>query len=153
MSSEVKTKIERFCAYQERCQEEVRQKLASLLVRGREAEALIADLIANGFLNEERFARTFARGKFRMKHWGRGKIEAALRSKKVSPPCIRLGMKEISDIEYKRQLLKLIEKSQIKTPTDARKCFRQLQAKGYEPALINDLMRNTGLTDGFSEGF
>lgn len=140
ITTEIRTKIERYCAYQERCQEEVRRKLSLLGVRGVAAEWMIAELIAGRFINEERFARAFARGKFRINHWGRRKIEAALKAKKLSPACIRLGLGEISESDYRNKLKKLVEKPAVKHAEDARRRFRQLIAKGYEPALVSEFL-------------
>ena len=81
---EIKAKIQSFCAYQERCQKEVREKLKSLHTNSLEAEQIIAELIEENFLNEQRFASAFARGKFRIKKWGRKKIESKLKFKEVS---------------------------------------------------------------------
>jgi regulatory protein len=141
ISVDIKKKVERYCAYQERCQEDVRRKLSELGVRGAAAETLIAELISGRFINEERFARTFARGKFRINHWGRRKIEAALKAKKISAPCIRSGMQEIQDHEYKRLLMSLASKPPVNNRMDAIKRFRQLAAKGFEPVLIREYLQ------------
>jgi regulatory protein len=148
ISQDIRNKVERYCAYQERCQEEVRQKLSALGLKGAMAEQLIAELIATRFISEERFARAFARGKFKNNHWGRRKIEAALLAKKVSKPCIKTGLQEIRDNEYRQTLQRLIEKPPVKTAADARKRFRQLVAKGFEPALIHQFLN---APDAFSD--
>jgi regulatory protein len=84
-------RMQRYCAYQERCHSEVRSKLLEIGMRGTELEEVIAMLIQEGFLNEERFARLYARSKFRQVQWGRVKIELALKQKQVSDYCIRKG--------------------------------------------------------------
>jgi len=142
MSIEIKDKLERYCAYQERCQDDVRRKLHGMGIRGDEAEHFIAELVSNRFISEERYARAFARGKFRFNHWGRRKIESALLSKKVSLQCIRLGMTEIKESEYRRKLRSLIGKPPLKDAADAQRRFRQLCAKGYEPDIIRDCMKD-----------
>ena len=79
-------KARAYCARQERCQQEVRDKLYAWELQGREVEGIISQLIGEGFLNEARFAEHFAVSKFRQKGWGRRKIEAALKARQVSAP-------------------------------------------------------------------
>src|SRR5688500_923655 len=96
-AQQAKERIQQYCAYQERSHLEVRNKLYSFgLYRG-DVDEILAGLITDGFLNEERFAKAFAGGKFRMKKWGRIKITHALESKGVSSNCIRIGLREIDD--------------------------------------------------------
>jgi regulatory protein len=139
--SETFEKLKKYCAYQERSQFEVRQKLVKEGVRGVDAEAILAGLITDGFLSEERFARTFARGKFRIKKWGRLKIQSALKSKGVSPTCIRCGLSEINETEYLATLKSLVSKlpgSKINAnPNERLKTYRILRAKGYEANLVS----------------
>lgn len=96
-----------YCRYQERCHSEVREKLAAYGVFGKDADAVTARLIEENFLNEERFAIQFAGGKFRIKKWGREKIEHALRTKGISPWCIRRALQEIGDNDYEQTFEKL----------------------------------------------
>ena len=77
-------KIKHYCAYQERCHGEVRNKLYSFDLKKKNVEDIIARLIEEDYLNEERFALAFARGKFRMKRWGKEKIFFALKQKHFS---------------------------------------------------------------------
>jgi len=93
-------KLSHYCAYQERCHSDVRHKLLELGFRGPELEEALAALIADDFLNEERFARSYSGGKFRVLHWGRRKIEQGLRQKQVSEYCIRKGLQEINTSDY-----------------------------------------------------
>lgn len=135
--SQVKIQIANFCVYQERTQEEVRSKLASLGVLGEEAEELIAFLITENYLNEERFAKIYAGSKFRVNRWGRRKILASLKTKGLSSYCIQVGMKEIDSDDYWNVLLAEISK-RCKQPSLAEKqrVFRALLAKGFEFDLI-----------------
>lgn len=138
---QAKEKIQRYCAYQERSHLEVRGKLYSYgLYRG-DVDEILSGLITDGFLNEERFARAFTGGKFRMKKWGRIKITHALESKGLSTNCIRLGLKEIDEgayIETLRQLL--VDKRdtlEVDNPFVLRdKLSSYAIQKGYEPDLV-----------------
>ncbi|MFT7121524.1 MAG: regulatory protein [Neolewinella sp.] len=96
--------LQHFCAYQDRCHKEVRQKLKDLQYYGDLAEEVICALIQENFLDEERFARSFARGKFNMKRWGRMKITRELRMKEVSAYCIKKGLSEIEEDDYQQTI-------------------------------------------------
>lgn len=102
--------IQRYCAFQERCQSEVEERLRSMGVLPEAQAELVADLMANGFLNEERFARAFARGKFRIKGWGPRKIAQGLQAKSVSSACISLGLSELDEGEMRGYLMRQREK-------------------------------------------
>lgn len=104
------SKARAYCARQERCQQEVRDKLYAWEVPGRQVEGIISQLIGEGFLNEARFAEHFAVSKSRQKGWGPRKIEAALKQKQVSDPCIRAALKAIDREEQEGQLKKLVKK-------------------------------------------
>ncbi len=136
-------KLRKYCAYQDRCHKEVRTKLLKLEVYGDELEEVMNQLIAEDFLNEERFARSYARGKFRMKQWGRIKIKNELRKRHISDYCIRKGMEEIDDVEYDETIQRLIKKhalySKADTPTAKKKIIESLQRKGFEFEYINKI--------------
>lgn len=93
-------KIEHYCAYQDRCHEEVTQKLRSLKMNSEEINRIIAHLIHDNFLNEERFAKSFARGKHRIKHWGKIRITNELKCRGINQTLINIALKEISPEEY-----------------------------------------------------
>ncbi len=95
-------KIKQYCAYQERCHSEVRDKLYSFGLHKNEVEEIISTLITENYLNEERFAIHFAGGKFRMKQWGKVKIKKALKYKQVSDYCIRKALKEIDALRLRK---------------------------------------------------
>ena len=101
-------KAQQYCTYQERSQQEVRDKLYSLGLHQNDVEDILADLISAGFLNEERFARAYAGGKFRMLGWGKNKIRHGLMQKRVSPACIELGLSEINEEDYMAELKKVL---------------------------------------------
>jgi regulatory protein len=102
--------LRRYCAYQERCHREVRSKLLELGIYGHDLEDIIATLIEDNFLNEERFARSFARGKFRFKQWGKKRIIRELQLRDISDYYIRKAMEEIEESEYRECLRNLLEK-------------------------------------------
>ena len=103
-------KLKHYCSYQERSHSEVQQKLWDLGVRKAEHDEIIASLIEDDYLNEERFARQFAGGKFRMKEWGRKKIYYGLKEKGISDYLIKTAMKEINEEAYRKILGGLAEK-------------------------------------------
>ena len=135
-------KIKQFCTYQERCHTEVKDKLYSFGLYKTDVETIISTLIEDNYLNEERFAKLFAGGKFRMKQWGRKKIVYELQQKRISPYCIKAGLKEIDEEEYAGVLNKLALKKWNSLKGEqylARmaKTHAYLMQKGYEPNLIS----------------
>ena len=98
--TEAKRKVESYCAYQERSQQEVRDKLFELGLHLVDVENIICYLIEENFLNEERFAKAYALGKFRIKGWGKIKITQGLKLKNVSPALIKIGLKQIDMDDY-----------------------------------------------------
>ncbi|MCE7068002.1 regulatory protein RecX [Dyadobacter sp. CY326] len=132
-----------YCAYQERTQDEVRQRLKKWNVWGEEADELIAELISMNYLSEERFAKTYAGGKFRIKNWGRMKIRQELNRRGLSQYSIEKGMGEIGDKAYIEGLKTLLAKKKnllVKTETDPFKLKQKLArfalGKGYESELV-----------------
>lgn len=145
-------RLARFCAYQDRSHLEVRRKLLDLGARGQEVEDVIAELITQGFLNEERFARSFAGGKFRMKKWGRNKIVHELEMHGVTQRCIDRGLKEIDEREYAKTLRSLLIRKwkETKEPNLFRRknlVARYLIGKGYEPDRVWDLLKELASDD------
>jgi regulatory protein len=130
-----------YCVYQERCHQEVRDKLYGWGLYPDAVENCISALIAEGFLNEERFAKAYAGGKFRLKGWGKIKIRQALKHKKISEYCIRKGLQEITPEEYEHMLEKLISRleteSREKDPLKKKyKIAQSLLYRGFEQDLI-----------------
>lgn len=99
-TKEALQKIEHYCAYQERCHEEVEQKLRSMKMNSDEIDQIITQLINDNFLNEERFACSFARGKHRIKYWGKIRITNELKFKGINQTLINIALKEINNEEY-----------------------------------------------------
>jgi regulatory protein len=116
------------CAYQERCQQEMRDKLYEWGLFSNDVENIIANLISDNFLNEERFAKAYAGGKFRIKKWGRIKIRIELKKRKISDYCIRKGMLEIEESDYLKILNEIIAKKLKETPKG------KIQIRNYKAA-------------------
>ena len=140
-AQQVKQKIERYCAYQERSHQEVRKKLYDFGLYRDDVEEMLSSLITEGYLNEERFSKAFAGGKFRMKKWGRNKIAHALEGKGVSQNCIRIGLKEIDEQEYVAALRVLLKQKASGLEEDSVYVVRDRLSrfaiqKGYEPDLV-----------------
>ena len=106
-------KLGRFCAYRERCQQEVLRKLTEIGASVDQADEVLAELITLGFVNEERFAQLFAGGKFRLKRWGRVKIRRELKMRNLTEYCINQGLDEIEEDEYKKTLQDWIQKKRL----------------------------------------
>jgi regulatory protein len=144
---DLRTMITRYCQYQDRCQKEVRNKLYENGARKDEVENLMMELIAAKLLDEERFARSFARGKFRIKNWGRRKIVYELKQDQISDYCIKKGLTEIDDEEYIKTLERLAERKMpdIKKEQNVfarrAKLQRYLTQKGYENELVADILK------------
>lgn len=139
-------KVKHYCAYQERSHKEVREKLFGFGLRSKEVNEIIATLIEETFLNEERFAKQYAGGKFRMKQWGRRKIEAALQAKGITKGLIKTAMKAIDEAEYNRILLKLAQKKWNSLAGNSvmerkAKTTFYLMQKGFEPGLIAKMIK------------
>lgn len=142
-------KLKHYCAYQERSHSEVQQKLWDLGVRRADHDEIISTLIEEDYVNEERFAKAFAGGKFRMKDWGRKKIYYALKEKKVSEYNIKKAMKEIDDEEYKKLLKGLAQKKYESLKAEQylvrkKKTIDYLMQKGYEPDLVTKVLNELG---------
>lgn len=140
--TEALLKAQRYCAYQDRCHQEMRFKLVQWAVYGDDLENILAELVQEGFLDEERFARSFARGKFRMKQWGRLRIVGELKKRDISDYCIRAGLSEIEEDIYTATLRELLsrKKEQLDpglTPFERRQLLiRHGLSKGYETELV-----------------
>lgn len=144
---EATERIRRYCAYQERSHSEVRNKLFSFGLYGDQVDQILTNLLGEGFLNEERFSKAFAGGKFRMKKWGRIKITNALEQKGVTRNCIASGLKEIDDEHYRKTLEDLLEKKYgmlagqnefVRKEKAAEFAIR----KGFEPDLVWQILKS-----------
>lgn len=129
-------RMKAWCDLQERAHSEARKKLSSWGVYGDEAENVLAELISSNYLNEERFARAFTRGKYRIKAWGWKKIEMTLKQKGVSSFSLKAAFEEIDQEEYLAGLMNLAaKKERLLTEKDPfrrkQKLLRFLVSKGY----------------------
>ncbi len=134
-------KARHYCSYQERCHSEVRTKLLELGARGLDLDNIIVRLIEDNFLNEERFAIAYAGGKFRQKQWGRNKIIAELKFRKISDYCIKKALKEIDEDDYIQTLDHIIYKKsgtlKVKNPIAKKmKLVAYAMSRGYEQDLV-----------------
>jgi regulatory protein len=134
-------KMRQWCAYQERSQYEARRKLQAAGIEPVEAEQMIANLVSENFINEQRFARAFAGGKFRLKQWGRNKIRLELKKHRISDPCIieALGTLAIEDYEKAAGLV-IAKKLKTVLSSDRRKKYysalNYAVSKGFEPEIV-----------------
>jgi regulatory protein len=146
---ETREKIKHWCALQERAHSDVIRKLRSWSVSEADAEQILTELISENFVSEERFARAFASGKFKIKKWGWHKIKNTLKQKGVSDYSIQLAKDEIDDEEYRETMIEVLKKKwpQIKANSTweaKQKLLRYAAGKGYNPeevigAINNDL--------------
>ncbi len=144
---QAKNKIESYCAYQERSQQEVRDKLYSYGLHRNEVENLISHLITSGFLNEDRFAIAYAGGKFRVRKWGRIKIKLALKEKKVSEPLIRKALSSIDEAEYRKVLQKVISSKgkSVKEKDSYKRKYKiasYVISRGFEPEMVWEFLND-----------
>lgn len=150
LPEQAKQKALRYCAYQERSHQDVKNKLYELGLRSTEVDELLAFLITEGFLNEERFAKSYAGGKFRIKKWGRVKIVHALEAKGLTKNCIKIGLREIDEDDYMRTLDVLLRDklSEVaeRDPFIARdKASKYAIQKGFEPDLVWGILKSIKL--------
>jgi regulatory protein len=141
-------KAENYCAYQERSQQEVRDRLYEWGLYPSMIENVIARLIESNFLNEERFAIAYTTGKLRQKGWGRIKIKQGLKLKKVSEPLIKKALKGIDEDEYLEILRKIIRKKEptITEKVPYKRNYKLQQyalSRGFEGDLVADILRET----------
>ena len=139
---EAKRRLERYCAYQERCHKEVQQKLYEMRMIPLAIDEIIDHLLRHNFLNETRFAQAFARGKFRTKKWGRNRIVNELKMRQISKFNIKIALKEIPDSEYIKTFEALAEKrlQQLSSEKNLQKKRKKLADylfyRGWESELV-----------------
>jgi len=147
---QAKAKAQAYCAYQERSQQEVRDKLYEWGLHRTDVENIIAELIAGNFLSEERFALAYASGRFRMKGWGKHKIKQGLKQKSVSPPLIKAALASLDEQEYRAKLYGLLRAKALSEKESnpykrKNKLLRYAVSKGFESELVLDLLSDNEL--------
>jgi len=145
--TEALAKIQRYCAYQERSHKEVKTKLYDYGLYSSQVDEILSQLITDGFLNEERFAKAYAGGKFRMKKWGKLKIKNELEFLGLTKNCIQRGLKEIEPADYSKTLKALIKKKSTEIKDEnlfkkRDKVARFVMSKGYEPEMVWEYVRD-----------
>ena len=145
--TEATRRLEQYCAYQERCHQECLQKLREMRMIPEAIDQIMAHLIQNGFLNEERFTSAYVRSKFRQKGWGRLRIRSALRQRDISENLIRRGLKEIDGPQYTKSLDALAQKrwdqlhGEQNPERKKQKLASYLQYRGWETELVYEKVR------------
>lgn len=138
-------KVLRYCAYQDRCTQEVRTKLATFDMPDAEKEKIVKLLVDEGYLDDERYASTFVRSKIHLKKWGVNKIRMSLKIKGISDEIIANALSEIDPEMYRSELMKVLKAKKI-NDTDPYKRKAKLAQyairKGYEPGLVWDVVRH-----------
>jgi regulatory protein len=138
-------KIRRWCAMQERCVIEVRIHCNAVGVSEANTEKVIGKLKEEGFIDEERYAKLYAGGKFRNKKWGRARIVGELQARQIPEELIKLGLREIDEEEYRNRIVEMVEHKISVTDATNRMLFKHRLAKpaitkGYEPELVSDII-------------
>ena len=141
-------KLKHYCAYQERCHSEVKEKLYNLGVWKKDHDEIISTLIEENYLNEERFAIAFAGGKWRVKQWGRVKIKYELKQKQVSEYCIKKALQQISEEEYLAVLKKMADEKYTSLKAEQylvrkKKKMDFLIRKGFEMNLVRKVIEKS----------
>jgi len=147
-------KMRRWCAMQDRCVVEVRIHCGGLGISATNTGKIISHLSEEGFIDEERFAKLYAGGKFRNKKWGRARIIGELQARQISDDVIKIGLSEIDEEQYRKNIVSMVDHKISITDTSNKLLFKHRLAKtainkGYEPELvhgiIDELMKKKGI--------
>lgn len=138
-------KMEYYCTYQERCRKEVKNKISEYETTPRVREKILLHLTKHDFLDEKRFSRSFVRGKFRIKKWGKRRIVNELNYRNIANHHIQEALKEIQEDDYQATIERIIsqksDRSKVKNPLKKRqRVYNYLCSKGFEPDLIQRMM-------------
>ena len=138
---EIEGKLQYYCSYQDRCHKEVIAKLKTFEVKSNESNQIISNLIKENYLNESRFSKSFVRGKFNIKNWGKVRIINELKFRNISPYNITLGLNEIDDQDYMKKLEDIFNKklsslSNLSSPLKKKKIISYLLYRGWESNLV-----------------
>ncbi|MFN3640520.1 MAG: regulatory protein RecX [Flavobacterium sp.] len=149
---EVIRKLEYYCSYQERCHQEVQQKLKSFFLSAEEREHVIVHLIEHNYLNEERFAEVYTLSKLHQKKWGKKRIESELKARKISPYLITKSLQKIDSEAYYKIFEELAHRywnlsNENEILKKKKKWFESLYRKGFEVELILEFQNRTTETN------
>ena len=138
---EIEGKLQYYCSYQDRCHKEVKAKLKSFKISSDELNEIVSNLIKDNYLNESRFSKSFVRGKFNIKNWGKVRIVNELKLRNISIYNINLGLKEIDDQDYINKLEDIFNKKlsslrNLKSNLKKKKIISYLLYRGWESNLI-----------------
>lgn len=141
---EIKQKLVSYCVYQDRCHAEVEQKMKEFLLIDEAREEIILYLLKENYLNEERFTRSYIRGKFYIKHWGKNKIRMYLKQKQISEKLINSCFDEIYEDDYIKTIKRIYEDYSSKQKglqeyQKKSKTIKYLMSRGFEYEKINDI--------------
>jgi len=144
---EIKQKMVNYCVYQDRCHSEIEQKMRDFLLIPEAKDDIFLYLIQENYLNEERFTRSYIRGKFYIKHWGRTKIKMNLKQKGINEKLISKSMDEIDDSDYEKTINKIYEdyfskQKGLKEYQKKSKTIKHLMSKGFEYDVILEVINN-----------
>ena len=147
--SEALNKAAAYCTLCERCISEVSTKLTAWGVPHGEQEKIIARLTDEKFIDESRYCRAFVNDKVKFNRWGRIKISAALRDKRLPQELIRVAIEDIDEEQYLQSLGEVIATKQreLKGKEDfatQQKIIRHAASRGYEPSLIIKAIKYKG---------
>ena len=139
--NEIEFKLKQYCSYQDRCHNEVEKKLSKFNLISQAKDQILFNLINEDYLNETRFCKSFVRGKFKIKNWGKRRIIQELKSRKISEFNIKKGLSEINEIEYLEKFENLFNKKlssleNLNRIDKKKKIFSYLQYRGWETNLI-----------------
>ena len=138
---EIEFKLKQYCSYQDRCHNEVENKLSKFNLISQAKDQILFNLINEDYLNETRFCKSFVRGKFKIKNWGKRRIIQELKSRKISEFNIKKGLSEINEFDYQEKFENLFNKKlssleNLNRIDKKKKIFSYLQYRGWETNLI-----------------
>lgn len=133
--------LQKYCTYQDRCHIEVERKLTDMRMIPQAKEQIIMSLIEDDYLNEERFASAFVKGKFRIKKWGKIRLKLELKKRNISTYLIKIALKQISDEDYIATFEEIVNKKAKLIKANSilskkKKLADYLFYKGWESSII-----------------
>ena len=136
-----------YCVYQDRCHQEVEQKMRDFLLIPEAKDEIFLFLMKENYLNEERFTRSYIRGKFNIKHWGKNKIKNHLKFKGISEKLIVKCFDEIDEDDYQKTIVKIYEnyyekQKGLKDYQKKSKTIKYLMGRGFEYSEIEEMLQN-----------